>query len=379
MQADREPGGDFSLTRQARREALDAAVARSLPGLTLGLTVLWALITLAHLAVLSGRQLQIMLSVSALTTVLLGLIAVNVRRRLPTPRSAHAIAALVAGLLACNAVLHLGISGDPKQSTNVGILLVSIGFFFRSVRWYFALVAALAVGWLLAMAGHAAAEDWVHFGTMNFIAVALGLLVLRTQSDLIADHQSAVLARQAQADALERLSLTDALTGLSNRRAFDLAVQQELSRLRRAGGSVGLLLVDVDHFKAYNDRLGHLSGDACLKRIAGILGQAVRTCDRPCRFGGEEFAVLLPDSDRADAQTVAERVRRAVYDAGLPHPALGPAAVVTVSIGAACASPGTAIDADTLLRRADEALYRAKSDGRDRVHVAAPAAAETAG
>jgi diguanylate cyclase (GGDEF)-like protein len=161
--------------------------------------------------------------------------------------------------------------------------------------------------------------------------------------------------------ALERLASTDALTGLSNRRVFDAV----LARALDAGGRPALLLFDVDHFKRYNDALGHQAGDQCLSSIGEMLTHVVRhENDLAARLGGEEFALLLQHGDLTVAAALAERVRTQLRDRGLAHPDSPVSTLVTVSIGYACAAPGES--AESLYRRADQAMYQAKSAGRDR-------------
>jgi len=171
----------------------------------------------------------------------------------------------------------------------------------------------------------------------------------------------------AQANAeLSSLVLKDGLTQLANRRAFDLAVQRELARARREGSSVSLLMLDVDHFKKYNDNYGHPAGDACLRQIASAIStQVTRPADIVARYGGEEFVVLLPGIGPRGAATVAERIRSTVASLNIAH-AYTNEGIVSVSIG------GAAIDgivdeipAD-LIVAADTALYEAKREGRNR-------------
>jgi len=165
------------------------------------------------------------------------------------------------------------------------------------------------------------------------------------------------------------LSTRDALTGLPNRRAFEGALKRELERARRAGSGLALGIVDVDHFKSFNDRYGHLVGDRVLTEVARRLETAFRETDLVARWGGEEFAVLLPSpspDDAAEAQAVLERARIGV--GGRPFQlgdGLAPARV-TISGGLA-AFPGVDAGPDALIRTADEALYRAKDAGRDRI------------
>lgn len=167
--------------------------------------------------------------------------------------------------------------------------------------------------------------------------------------------------------SLDRLARTDALTGLSNRRYLDECLAGEVARLVRSGGSLGLILVDVDFFKRYNDTLGHAAGDDCLRKVAGALSGAIqRPADVVARFGGEEFALLLPATTSAGALHVGERVRAAVAALGLPHPHSEPGHV-TISVGVACITPDPAPTVRVLVESADAALYRAKGAGRNRV------------
>ncbi len=175
----------------------------------------------------------------------------------------------------------------------------------------------------------------------------------------MAADASRALLRIAAREHLEHLSLADPLTGLGNRRAFDDALEEEMARVDRGEGPLGLVMIDVDHFKSFNDRHGHQAGDEALVAVAHALATAARTGDRASRIGGEEFALLLPGAGEADAIAVAERIRAAVAEAGAPS---GP---VTVSLGVASADRGTA--ADDLVRTADQRLYAAKEAGRDRV------------
>ena len=167
--------------------------------------------------------------------------------------------------------------------------------------------------------------------------------------------------------ALQTLAVTDALTGIGNRRAFDAALEREVQRSARTGRALGLLLIDIDHFKRLNDTLGHPCGDDCLRRIARTMqGEMRRPSDVLARYGGEEFVVLLPDTDLAGSSVVAEALRSAVEQARMPHPDV-PLGIVTVSVGAATWSAADATDASRLLARADAAVYEAKHGGRNRV------------
>jgi diguanylate cyclase (GGDEF)-like protein len=171
--------------------------------------------------------------------------------------------------------------------------------------------------------------------------------------------------KRAQTE-LERLASLDGLTGIANRRSFDQKLSLEWLRARRDQSSVALLLLDVDHFKLFNDTYGHQMGDECLRRIAQCLISIVfRPGDMAARYGGEEFVVVLPGVDVAGALVVAQRVREAVAQLAIPHSASSQGRV-TVSIGVACAKPRQGVECGALIKAADAALYRAKHNGRNR-------------
>jgi diguanylate cyclase (GGDEF)-like protein len=164
---------------------------------------------------------------------------------------------------------------------------------------------------------------------------------------------------------LEELSQIDVVTGIANRRSFNTAYQREWKKARRDGLSMAVSMIDIDHFKRFNDLYGHLPGDVCLERVAGAIDSCLkRPGDYVARFGGEEFAAILANTDTAGAQVVAEKILQAVASLAIPH--IGSSyGVVTVSVGIAVDMPPRDDPFDlTLLRAADEALYEAKSQGR---------------
>lgn len=187
------------------------------------------------------------------------------------------------------------------------------------------------------------------------------------------DITERVLAERRLAEAnreLQRLAHQDGLTGLANRRYLDESLAREWHRLRRQGQALAVALLDVDYFKSYNDLLGHLQGDDCLRQVAScIAGALQRSADLAGRFGGEEFLLILPDTDREGALAVARRVNQAVAALGIPHPG-SPLGYLSVSLGVAVAVPRED-NPQALIKAADGALYQAKHAGRDRVAVAA--------
>jgi two-component system chemotaxis family response regulator WspR len=175
------------------------------------------------------------------------------------------------------------------------------------------------------------------------------------------------LQRDAAYRALQRLSHVDGLTGLSNRRYLDEYLATEWKRAARELNEFSVLMIDVDFFKKYNDSQGHLAGDVVLKQVGEAVRQALhRPADLAARFGGEEFCAILPGTGLAGAQVLGERICRAVEALRLSHVAQGEGAVVTVSVGGASTSPVRGGQATDLLAAADEALYRAKHEGKNR-------------
>ncbi len=169
-------------------------------------------------------------------------------------------------------------------------------------------------------------------------------------------------------DLLEELSLVDGLTGVFNRRYFDDHFEEERKRALRMGHPLGVIMMDIDNFKAYNDNYGHGAGDECLQKVARALREALpRSGDFVARYGGEEFVALLPGTEGEGTLRVAERLRGVVASLEIPHAYSPTAKVITISLGVASsealASPEEAL---ALLKRADQALYRSKKEGRNR-------------
>ena len=168
---------------------------------------------------------------------------------------------------------------------------------------------------------------------------------------------------------LDRLSRTDYLTGVANRRFFEETLEREWSRATRGKYPVTLLMIDVDYFKTYNDRYGHIEGDYCLQQVARALTVSIkRPADQVARFGGEEFVVLLPETDEG-AMALAERCRRKVEELQIEHEDSEVSEYVTISIGVATLTPAGRQPSRALVKAADDALYQAKEQGRNRVRV----------
>ncbi|MEN3359041.1 MAG: hypothetical protein V7637_3023 [Mycobacteriales bacterium] len=189
-------------------------------------------------------------------------------------------------------------------------------------------------------------------------------LVYASLERKVAERTVALAESNAQ---LEVLSVTDPLTGLANRRRLAAVLEHEWRRAVRPGGSIAIAMIDIDHFKLYNDHYGHAGGDECLRRVAGVLTEHIRdTTDLVARYGGEEFAVVLPGADSAAAYQVAERIRAAVAALNEPHEMTQPG-FVTVSIGVAAEIATADRTGQALIEAADAKLYEAKRNGRNQV------------
>jgi diguanylate cyclase (GGDEF)-like protein len=191
---------------------------------------------------------------------------------------------------------------------------------------------------------------------------------LRQVWQLTFEKEDLVIQVTKAHDQQEKLANTDGLTGISNRRRFDEVLEKEYARLPRSESPLSMLLLDVDHFKEFNDTYGHIAGDECLKRIAKlVVSRLHRVSDLAARYGGEEFAGILPDTDFTGAVQLAEQIRSEVESLQIPHKTSATTDHVTVSLGVVTlTSLGSKASTD-MVAIADQCLYRAKSEGRNRV------------
>ena len=174
-----------------------------------------------------------------------------------------------------------------------------------------------------------------------------------------------IIERESVSDELYNQVKTDSLTGLNNRREFDYQIEFLINLAKREKRHISLIMCDVDHFKQYNDLLGHYAGDECLVQIAGSISNiCIRSSDIVCRYGGEEFCIILYGDDKEETYSLAESIRHEIYIAAIPHPAFNNAPV-TVSIGYYSIIPDSKTTPRTLIENADAALYKAKRNGKN--------------
>lgn len=210
------------------------------------------------------------------------------------------------------------------------------------------------------------AEDEVRcfeIGGVDFVSKPFSPIVLRSRV-------ATQVRLKQQADLLRFQATRDGLTGLFNRREFNVQLDRDWRSCKREQKPMSLLMMDIDHFKLYNDTYGHQEGDKCLQLVATTIREQVkRGRDRVARYGGEEFVCLLPQTGAQVAKDIAEKVRAAVQALAIPHAASPTSATVSISVGGACEKQFAEHTSEGLLKRADDYLYQAKDQGRNRIVV----------
>ena len=289
---------------------------------------------------------------------------------------------MVSGVVAaaCLAFILASSQNPMSQYYHVGFMVVVVyGNVVQRLRFWYALAMSLAI-YAIHIGGVLMLPAFNPRLTLPILALLAATVVftLMTNYALERDERRHYLLTLTRSHVLHdlhdvqqrlhTLSRMDALTGLYNRRHFQAYLQQVWQRAQHDGSAVSVIVLDVDHFKRYNDHYGHPAGDACLARVAQAMGNALRQPgDLVARLGGEEFIAVLPSSDAAAAKVAAERVRQAVQHLGLPHAGSDTDTVVTVSVGVASLRAQLNLSADALVVAADAALYDAKRAGRNRV------------
>ncbi|HEY0331700.1 MAG TPA: diguanylate cyclase [Rhodopseudomonas sp.] len=324
-----------------------------------------------------GLLVAVLLRVGVVTPLLLLAIALNRRSRNAALINLSNAIASFAFVVAATAIGQWAPEPSASRYMMAALFIIFSATIFAVLPlWHTRLLLALS---MLAYGGIVATGLRLPPGYGNTDLIGLGIVLALVSLNIRRerDKRIAELRRMRATDAartielhqanarLAALSTIDPLTGIFNRRYLDEAIGRGTFPIAPSRGS-GVLMIDVDHFKRFNDRAGHAGGDRCLRLIAGALQAALRSSeDIVARYGGEEFAVILPDADDAETMAVAERLRRAVADLAIPHPDLCDGRIVTVSIGGYAAAAGESfLEA---IECADKRLYVAKQDGRNRV------------
>ena len=311
-------------------------------------------------------------------TVLIGLWLID---RLRAPRLSEwliALAGMFAVILTAGILLHSHSRWALSRVVELNMIVV---FTCTLARFWPAVVLAV-VTMLTHLLLVSALPDFSHVLVANTTVLIASILTFTLYGNytLERDERLSYLltlreqllqdALQASHEQIARLATTDALTDVANRRHAQSFLERTWSHAIDKRQAVAMVMVDIDHFKAYNDRYGHQAGDRCLQSVARALSSCSRRAgDLVARLGGEEFALIMADVDAASAQAVAQRIQHFVQSLALPHLGAPQAKVVTVSVGVCAMRPRQAEEASVLMARADEALYAAKHGGRNRVCV----------
>jgi diguanylate cyclase (GGDEF)-like protein len=290
--------------------------------------------------------------------------SVVVRRRTRPLRTAEAVLALV--VILGFAVLW-GMMPDAPILMTANLAAATVYTALMAPRPYAEIgLGTLAVTYLGVQAFVVGGDQLLETVGVVLSQLALGVLLLGirlTTERNFEEHVRTIAAANAR---LEQLNRTDPLTGLANRRELDAGLSQAWAQSMTAGEPIGLLMIDVDYFKRYNDYYGHQDGDGCLQAVALAMAGEARDTDIVARYGGEEFSIVLPGADLDAARRIAERVRLAVGRLNQKH-AAAPSGYVSVSIGVASVVPRRDLSVTALVRHADLGLYEAKGNGRDRL------------
>jgi diguanylate cyclase (GGDEF)-like protein len=307
--------------------------------------------------------------IPAFTSIFLPVVVALIAQRM---RSATSLELLMIGsgmVGACSRLALLTLQApETAMWTTLTVAMILIVYLYLPVRFVVSVVLAAAfstlasVWWLAIAQGKLPPEVFMRGLMWVVLANALGFIAANSL-------QRSLRIQFAQSLLLQRLLSTDSLTNIANRRRFDDMFAREWRRCDRAGAPLSVLMIDVDHFKAYNDHSGHVQGDEALRQVAKLLGEAAkRPGDLVARYGGEEFICLLPAIGVAGARAVANRLIEAVRQANILHPCSPSGPRLTISVGSATAS-SMAGDPMALVAFADKLLYAAKAAGRDQVMV----------
>jgi diguanylate cyclase (GGDEF)-like protein len=368
-----------SLFRATTRRALRAAIV--LGGITL--TALTPPMAIGMMLMVPERQLLLLAIFGIEGVFSLGVTVLALKRwRLPPLPLAFALAFSLIGNMSCLLAFVPEIRTPSLMLLALlppAVALLAPWGVTVQGGWLLAGAPVLAVVTVASARGAVQADEWLGTGLVLAIsglvslAGSLGTASMRRRAFGLRmearNAHVATLAREAELQRLNgelaRVTRTDSLTGLGNRRRLGEELTTAAARATRYGNDCAIALLDLDGFKSYNDSLGHVAGDAALQAVATALAASVRATDIVCRFGGDEFVVLMPDQALEGAARAAERIRKAVEDLQLRYPTPTGPQVLTISAGIALLGRSAAHDEDEVLRQADVELYRAKGARRN--------------
>ncbi len=344
------------------RERLDEHVSFYLLPISGFLFLFFSVLVPTHLAVMpAGLERDVVVACALLSAALLGTLTLTLRRIRVPSRWAHLLAFGTIMIPLANSLLHMGLTGDAIHTTNVMLVILATGAIVLRLKWL-VLTQAMAVGgWaVVALLAVENGGDWFHFGFGVFLSLLVAVVVYRM-------HVASLVGLEHLNLELDDLAHLDGLTGIANRRAFDDRLAREWDRHVEEETSLAVVTCDLDQFKLLNDTRGHGAGDVALGQVAGVLRATARSeDDLPARVGGEEFALLLPRTTGEQAMLVAERIRDGVARLNIPNPDAPPPSTLTVSLGVADTVPRSGDRPSSFMSAADEALYQAKAQGRNR-------------
>lgn len=323
----------------------------------------------------------VVIRVGVMTPITLGCIYLLKRGVSPVMREMLMTALVCLAMVFTALLIQLSISPHSFLDLFALGLIVLVGNVLFQLRFWYALCSSsFHLGVMLYLVtSHPAPYDSAGFmALMVFFSITLFSIISNLRSERAERFSYLLLLREQlrveefteRNEEFRRLASIDPLTEVYNRRHFDSLVNSLLDKQVDSRLQYAVAMIDVDHFKAYNDHYGHVRGDLCLKRIASAIFESVHPdVDIVARFGGEEFVVLLPSSTAQEAMARAEEIRRHVRGLALPHAGNLQQGIVTISVGVSAAANGQVSSFNSILKQADQALYRAKAAGRDRCEL----------
>ena len=344
------PGVDRAQGPPATDQTYDAAATAAVPLLAGGLAGIFGLFAVLHLLMLDGPPRAVMAPVAAGSALVYGGLAVLLRRRRLPHHFAQPVTAGVVLLAAGNAVVHLLVVQEPRQTTNVMLIVVGAGAVLLSVRWLLTTLYVAWGAWAVAAFVVGPSDAWPHYVIGMVSATALSVVVNHLRRAAVRDLATARSAAEAAA-------VRDHLTGVANRRGLAMVGSQMVEQARRQGDAVHCIFIDIDRLKSVNDALGHAAGDDVIVAVAEALRSVTRATDVVARWGGDEFCVVGPGPGMAPLE-LERRVRDSVL---LQAPIPAEVWTVSVSAGGAMLAPWDAGTLETLLGKADQEMYLRRS------------------